>query len=42
MPNNKSFKLNTIIIPNNKGYKLSTAIMPNNNGKRDYNIDVFL
>ena len=40
MPNNKSYKLNTIIMPNNKSYKLNTTIMPNNNEKRDCNTGV--
>ena len=33
MPNNKSYKLNTITMPNNKNYKLKTTIMPNNDKK---------
>ena len=40
MPNNKSYKLNTIAMPNNKNYKWNTTIMPNNNEKRDYNTGV--
>ena len=40
MPNNKSYKLNIIIMPNNKSYKLNTTIMPNNDEKRDCNTGV--